>query len=134
MSDVVAEIFGYVILLTAVGLFAWETYIYRRVDPDVKWLATPGRFRRRIIMALLLICVGVLILLEAHGYLVLDNIRHLMIYVVSLTGLALVLFILSVRDLGDMARNAEKQAVDDLKFIVEEHQRQKAESATGSTE
>lgn len=118
-----AEIFGYAILVIAAGLLGWETYIYKRGDAEVHWLQTPHRFRRRMVMAVLLVCVGLLIVVEARGFLTLSNIRHLVIYVSSLTALALLLFILSVRDLGDMARNAEKQAIEDLKSALEEQKR-----------
>lgn len=133
MSDVVAEIFGYIILLTAVGLLGWEIYIYKRGDAEVHWLQTPHRFRRRMIMAGLLVCVGLLIIVEARDLLALSNIRHLVIYVSSLTALALLLFILSVRDLGDMARNAEKHAIEDLKSALEEQKRM-AERTSESSE
>lgn len=127
MTDIIAEIFGYVVLAIAVGLAGWEYYVYRRPDVDVSWLQTPARFRRRLIMAVLLVGVGVLIVCEARGLLVLDNVRHLVMYVSSLTALAMILLILSVRDLGDMAHNAEKQAIEELQMALQ------SKSETGSS-
>lgn len=132
MSDVVAEIFGYLIFLIALGLISWEAYVYRRGDAEASWLQTPGRFRRRVLMGFLLICVSALIVSEARDLIVLDNVRHLVIYLGLLAGLAFLLFILSIRDLGDMARSAEKHAIEDLKHVLEEQQRvseQSSESA-----
>jgi hypothetical protein len=121
MSDRVAEFFGYGILVTAAVLFTWETFAnQRQQDSDTRWLHTPSRFRRRLIMAVMLVIVGVMIVLEARDIIVLERISHLVVYVTSLCVLAVALFILSIRDLGDMARNAERQAVDDLKLALEE--------------
>lgn len=119
MSDIIAEIFGYLVLAVAIGLAGWEVYVYRYPGDDVEWLQTPHRLRRRLIMSMLLLCVGLLILSESRGFLELDNLRDLVIYVTSLTSMALLLLVLSIRDLGEMARNAEKHAIEDLQSALE---------------
>ncbi len=132
MNDVVAEIFGYMILLTAAVLMAWETLAHRRKLDDDAWLRTPTRFRRRMIMAGVLAAVGVLIVAEARHFLVLQHISHLVVYVTALTVLAVTLFVLSIRDLGDMARNAEKFALKNLETALKEQQeKQKADGDNG---
>jgi len=131
MTDVVAQIFGYAILAISAGLAAWEFVSNKRPTSDTLWLYTPSRFRRRIIMAVLLACVGVLLLAETHGLLELNQISHLLIYVSALSALSLTLFILSIRDLGDMSRSAEKQAILDLQSAIEEKKKRDAESTGG---
>lgn len=123
MQDTVALIFGILVFLTAVSLAGWELYIFTRTNDEFRWLQTRSRLRRRLIMAFLLLLVGILIVLEAAGFLTLGNLRHLVIYVSSLTALALVLLLLSVRDLGEMARAAEHQAISELKVAMEEQQK-----------
>lgn len=130
MNDIVAQIFGYIVVIAAASLFAWEIHVYRRHDEDVPWLKSPARLRRRLVMAFLLLCVGLLIIFEVSGLLQLETIRHLVIYVCLLVASAMLLFILSVRDLGGMARNAERHAMEDLKTAMEE-QRNRLESSSG---
>lgn len=120
MENTVGLIFGIVVLLTAFGLAGWEIFVHRRDRVEFQWLQTPTRLRRRITMAILLLFVGVLLLGESLGLLALDNLRHLMIYVGLLSTLALTLVILSVRDLGEMARNAERRAIEDLKKAIDD--------------
>lgn len=131
MNDIVAQIFGYGVLIISASLFGWEIYVYRRNDEDAPWLKSPARLKRRMFMAFLLLCVGLLILAESTGILELDTVRHLVIYVCLLIASAMLLFILSVRDLGDMARSAERHALDDLKLAMEE-QRRRSDSSSGS--
>jgi hypothetical protein len=125
MHDTIALIFGLLVLLTAVGLAGWEIYSHRKDREDYRWLHTDSRLRRRITMAILLLFVGALIVGESLGFLALGNLRHLLVYVSALTALAFALLILSVRDLGEMARNAERRAIEDLKKAIDE-QRQGA--------
>lgn len=120
MQNTVALIFGIFVLITALGLAGWEIYTHRKENEEFRWLHTPSRLRRRIAMAVLLGLVATLLLGEASGILALDNIRHLMIYVCLLASLALALVVLSIRDLAEMARNAERQAIDDLKNAIDE--------------
>ena len=128
MSDHVAEIFGYLVLLIAVTLGVWESIAIKSNDSESQWLRTPARYRRRMMMASILICVAVMILLQAWGILLLTRPRDLILYVTLLSGFAIALFILSIRDLGDMARNAERHAVDELKSALEKEQSGKQEN------
>lgn len=120
MSDIIAEIFGYVVLLTAISLAAWEIKVQRQPDDETAWLQTPRRFRRRLIMAGLLVLVGLMILGESYGLLVLNDVTQLLIYITTLTVSAVALLVLAIRDLGDMAKNAERHAMQDLKIALEE--------------
>lgn len=131
MDDRVAEFFGYTILVIAVVLFAWEMRTSRQADEEVKWLRTATRFKRRMCMVGLLLLVGLLIIVEARGLLVLQRISHLVVYVTSLSLLAVSLFVLSIRDLGDMARNAERQALEDLQTALKEQQARGKETEAG---
>lgn len=124
MQNTVALIFGIFVLLTAFGLAGWEIISRRKDYEEFRWLHTHSRFRRRITMAILLVFVAVLMLGEAAGVLALDNVRHLMMYVGSLAVLALALVVLSVRDLGEMAQNAERHAIQDLKKALDEQENQ----------
>ncbi len=119
MNALVAQFFGYGIIVVAVSLVIWETFVYRRKEIDVPWLRNPVRLRRRLIMAALIFCVGLLIVAESHGILQLNTARQLLIYVCALMILSFVLLILSVRDLGDMARSAERYAAQELKLALE---------------
>ncbi len=129
MNDIVAQIFGLVVLVISASLVVWEIYVFRRIDEDVPWLRSPARLWRRLLMAFLLLCVGLLILCESRGLIELGTIQHLVFYVCSLMGAAFLLLILSLRDLGEMARNAEKYALKDLKSALEEQQRQLNQSS-----
>lgn len=120
MNESVALLFGIIVLITSFGLAGWEIFSHRRQDEEYRWLHTRSRLVRRITMAILLLFVAVLLLGEAMDVLVLDNLRHLLIYVSMLSALALALLVLSVRDLAETARNAERRALDDLKKAIEE--------------
>lgn len=125
MQDVVALIFGLLVLFTALGLAWWEIYSYRGAGEEYRWLHTASRLWRRITMSILLLFVAALLMGEALGVLALDTVRHLLIYVSMLAALAFALLILSVRDLMEMARSAERHAVEDLKKAIHEQQDRK---------
>jgi len=126
VGDKVALIFGIAVLAIAAGLAGWEIYVFRKNAQEFDWLHTPRRLRRRLLMAVLLLMVAALVLGDSFGVLALDNVRNLMIYVISLTGLALLLFVLSVRDLADMARSAERHAIQDLQSAIDEQKKKEA--------
>lgn len=130
MGNIVAEFFGYAVMLAAVVLVLWEVYSSRTVAEDFHWLHPPARLKRRLIMAVILLSAGLLIALEASGVIVLKQPQYLIMYVISLSGMSLALLILSLRDLGDMARNAERQAVLDLQTALDK----KAESEKQSVD
>ena len=120
MGNVVAEIFGYAVVLVAVLLVVWELTSNRGVSDDVQWLHSPARLKRRLIMGVVLLSAGLLITLEARGVLVLKKPPHLLLFVASLSGMAMALVILSIRDLGDMARGAKNQAIQDLQSALKD--------------
>ena len=123
MRDVAAEIFGYVVLLVAISLGVWETLAARKqADEDAAWLHTPNRYKRRMFMVVLLLAVSALILLETYGVLILTRVRDLVIYVTALSFAAITLLVLSIRDLSDMARSAERHAVEELNLAIQEQQ------------
>lgn len=128
MKDSLALLFGYAVILTASALFIWENIANKGKDVEAGWLYTPARYKRRVMMALMLACVGALIVLEAHGLIILSRLRFLFIYILALSGFACALLVLSLRDLTDMARNAEKHAVNELKQALEEQARKEAEA------
>lgn len=128
MGNVVAEIFGYAVVLVAILLVVWELTCSRNVSRDAQWLHSPARLKRRLIMAVVLLAAGLLIILEVRGILVLKKPQHLLIFVASLAGMALALVILSLRDLGDMARGAERQAIQDLQSALSDERRDSEES------
>ena len=47
MGDRVAEIFGYIVIVAAVVLFAWEYRAFSSREEEDAWLLTARRFRRR---------------------------------------------------------------------------------------
>lgn len=125
MNDQVTQVFGYGVTLIAVGLLLWQWFSFS-VKPsqasDDDWLKTPVRKRRRFLMAVLVLCVGILIVLESHGVIRLDSPQALILFVLMLGIISIVLLVLSFRDVSDMARNAEKQALKDLESALREHQ------------
>lgn len=122
--------FGFIVLLTAAGLAGWELLVHRRSTTDFQWLHTKSRLRRRLAMSFLLLVVGLVMLADAFQWVQLTNVRHLTLYVLVLAALAMALVILSIRDLVEMARNAEQQALTELRDAVEKQVRKE----NGSTQ
>lgn len=134
MRDGLAMAFGFVVLFTAAALAGWEIFAHQRSSNDFRWLHTKSRLRRRLAMSALLVVVGVIMLADAYRWVEFTNVRHLMIYVLLMAALAMALVILSIRDLVEMARNAEQQALNDLRDAVEQQARKEKGGPRGETE
>lgn len=128
MSDLVSEIFGYVVIFVAVLLFAWEYKAFGRRGAEDAWLVTSRRFKRRTLVSIVLLFVGVLLVVETRGYLDIRDPRALVAYVSVLGGLAIALLILAALDLLDIARKASSHAMREFGESLDSEQRQVLEN------
>ena len=133
MSDRISEIFGYIVIAAAIVLSVWEYRNFSSRDDDDAWLYTDRRFRRRILVSVILAAIGVLIALEAHGTINLHQLVALSFYLFTLTGLAVLLLLLAALDLADTAKAANRRTMQEFEAAVEAEKRRLAmESAKAS--
>ncbi|MGI8905064.1 MAG: hypothetical protein ACR2IE_01070 [Candidatus Sumerlaeaceae bacterium] len=126
MSDTVSEIFGYIVLVAAVVLFAWEYRAFAQREEEDSWLLTARRFRRRTIVSIVLAAIAVLITVEARGTINLRQLPALYFYVFSLSGLAVLLVVLAGIDLMDTAKSASRRAMEEFDAALEAEKRRVA--------
>jgi uncharacterized membrane protein YidH (DUF202 family) len=118
MNDKLSEIFGYILMASAVVLAVWETYAFRNRAEDA-WLITRRRYRRRVLVSGVLILVGVLICVEARGVINIHRVAPLTIYVFTLTGLSLLLVVLALADFADTAQTARRHFMREVESSPE---------------
>jgi hypothetical protein len=123
MNDRISEIFGYIVLVAAIVLFTWEYRTFAQREEDDTWLLTARRFRRRSLVAMILVLIGIMIVLESRKIINLHQLAALWFYVSSLTGLAVLLLVLAAVDLADTAKNATRQAMQEFESAVETEKR-----------
>ena len=126
MSDPITEIFGYILVGVGILLAAREHYEYARREISGSHFATGSRYRRRLVVSVILGCIGSLFVAHARAVIPLQ-VRTYMVFVFVLMGLALLLMVLVVIDVMDTARTAAKFSMTDLQRALEE-QRRKAEA------
>jgi hypothetical protein len=127
MTDRLSDTFGAILIGVAVLLAVWEQIAYSHRGTE-SWLVTKRRYRRRLLVSVVLAVVGTLIVLESRRLIDIHRVPMLMVYVFSLTGLSLVLLILAVVDVTDTARNAARHSLSVLAKTVGE--KRVAESAS----
>lgn len=120
VTDPVSEVFGYVLVAAAVLLAIRESHVYRSRGPD-SWLITRRRYRRRVLVSIVLGLVGAMIAAWGRG--VVDfrdpmtggpNPTPFTIYVLVLTGLSFFLVILAFLDFVETSRNAARHALEEF--------------------
>lgn len=121
MSDKITEIFGYIVIITAAILFAWEYFTFKHRTVEDQWIVTPKRKQRRYLIALLVFLVGMLIICETKKVININDgsLKTLIFYVLSITGLAVSLIVLAIRDVMEMANNAQKLALKQLQDAID---------------
>lgn len=111
--------FASVIIAAALGLGAWEVSVYRRGEDA--WLATPKRFRRRMMISIILLAVGALMLVEALGFLPERSAKGLLLWLTGLFGLSIILIVLAGLDVSDTTRAASRRDLIELEQAIEEY-------------
>lgn len=118
MNDKLSEIFGYILMASAVVLAAWEYFAFSTRAEDA-WLITRRRYRRRILVSGVLVLIGILISVEARGLINIHHVAPLTLYVLTLTGLSLMLVVLAITDFADTARTARKHFMREIESSSE---------------
>ena len=122
MSDPVTEIFGYILVGVGLLLAAREQVEYSRRKITGSWFVTLARYRRRLVISVILAIIGSLFVVQARN-LIPVRVGTFMIYVAVLLTLALLLMILVLMDVLDTARTAAKHSMEDLHRAIEEQRR-----------
>jgi len=116
----VSDVFGIVLIGTAIGLAVWEI-ITHRSSPD-RWLHPPSRLWRRLFIAGLLATVGVLLSLEARQILPTQTPGGILRFAALLGLLAVLTLILAfidiVRTVDIAVKHSLREVQDDLKSAV----------------
>jgi hypothetical protein len=119
------ETFGYILVVSAVVLAVWEARAYANRDGEA-WLVTRRRYRRRLLVCVVLAAIGVVFALEGRGVLPTQRVPVLMAYVAGLGTLSILLVILAAIDLLDTLRSAADQSVREFGRSVDQGRRDAA--------
>lgn len=123
MSDPVTEIFGYILFAVALLLAIREQIEYSRRDTEKQmWLVTPRRYRRRMLVSVVLGIIGGLFVVHARQLIPLRVGTYVM-FIFGLMSLSLILVLLVVIDVIDTARTAASSSMRDLQRAIEEEKK-----------
>ena len=122
-----ADAFGYILVTLSALLAAWEIRTHARGRRERDWLSTPRRHRRRLAIAAVFACIGVLMLLQSKGLVPLDAARPVIgaVYLGSILLLSVVIVVLAIADLAETTNAASSMAMKDLEEAIEEQELRK---------
>lgn len=122
-----ADIFGYILVSLAAVLAAWESRSYARARVEHDWLASPRRHWRRLAIAAVFGCIGVLMVLQGQGLIPLDSRRPALaaVYLGAIVLLSIFIVGLALADLAETANSASGRAMKDLEQAIEEEELRK---------
>ncbi|MCX7625567.1 MAG: hypothetical protein N2Z21_05085 [Candidatus Sumerlaeaceae bacterium] len=112
-----ADAFGIILVGTAIVLVCWEVFQQRQPNRD-RWFVTPRRFRRRVLVSLLLGIIGVIISLDARRLVPFTGIAGAVTYAVGLGALAILLIVLAITDFFDTMNSAARKSLADLELAM----------------
>jgi heme exporter protein D len=128
MIDPVTEIFGYILVGVGLLLAVREQVEFSRRKITGSWFVTPHRYRRRLVVSVILALIGSLFVFHARA-LIPMRVGTYVIYVFVLMGLSLLLMVLVIVDVMETARNAAKHSLTDLQRAIDEQRRLRQEAA-----
>lgn len=121
-DDWVTDTFGMIVAAVAVLFVIREHMIFRHRTEADRWLYTARRYRRRILIALVLAATGVLMVFEARGIIPIRDVRFFTGFVFSITISCLLLVVLAAMDVIETARSAVEYSIRESKQAFEERQ------------
>ena len=130
MSDTFSDVFGMVLIGAAALLAVWEQLVYSRRQ-ESPWLVTRRRYRRRMLVSMVLAAVGALIVLESRHLMDIHRPSVLAIYVCLLGSLCILLLVLAAIDVTETARNAVRHSMWELEKALEEQSKHPADDGEG---
>lgn len=120
MTDPISEVFGYVLIASAIVLYFRERHAFRHRGTDA-WLITRRRLRRRTVVSVVLALVGAMIAAWGRGMVDFRDPRTgapnptpFTLYILALTALSFVLFVLAFLDFTETSRNATRHALEEF--------------------
>lgn len=119
MAETLWQIFGWVLVGVAGGLAVWEQVAYAHRN-ETAWLVTRRRYYRRMVIAVVLAAVGVLISVQTRQMISPQDVGAFTVFVLVVTGLCLLLFILAAVDAYDIAKSAAQHALNEASHSLDE--------------
>jgi hypothetical protein len=130
MGNTVSDVFGMVLIGAAAILGVWEQVVYSRRQ-ESPWLVTRRRYRRRMLVSVVLAAVGSMIVMESRQLLNIQRPSILAVYVFSLGCLCILLVILAALDVADTARNAVRHSLWELEKALEDQRKEEPGDGEG---